>query len=58
MSPLEHYRAVKRRGRVRASPPDAAAVSRPALEVADIFRDHGRHGARPMPAMSASTNSR
>jgi len=40
----------------RSGHPADGHVSRPALEVADIFRSHGRHGAKPMPAMSASTS--
>ena len=55
MSPLERLSRSRKRTSRR---PSAEVRPRPALEVTDIFRDHGAVGVEPMPALSASANSR
>ncbi len=47
MSPLDHITGKLKEG--TEPPPEARHVSRPSLEVADIFAATARHGAGPMP---------
>ena len=52
MSPLDRLTPLTRQTTDPSRRPEARPrVSRPALEVADIFRDHGPRGVKPTPAM-------